>query len=49
MENYIKQRNEIDKTLEDECNKNLHKKLLKVLLKCYDERFNELIALVKAT
>ena len=43
MENYIKQRNEIDKTLEDECNKNLHKKLLKVLLKCYDERFNELI------
>ena len=43
MENYIKKRNEINKTLEHEYNKNLHKKLLKVLHKCYDERFNVLI------
>lgn len=43
MENYIKQRNEINKTLENEYNNNLCKKLLKTLLITYDERFNELI------
>jgi len=43
MEEYIQNKNKINKELEDNYNQNLHKKLLKVLLKCYDERFNELI------
>ena len=43
MEEYIKKINAINKSLEDNYNQNLQEKLLKVLLKCYDERFNELI------
>lgn len=43
MDEYIKKINAINKSLEDNYNQNLQEKLLKVLLKCYDERFNELI------
>jgi len=39
----IERVNQINKSLEDQYNLNLCEKLLKVLLECYDERFNEII------
>ena len=38
----IERINEMNKSLEDNYNQNLQEKLVKVLLNCYDERFNEL-------
>jgi len=39
----IERINQINKSLEDQYNQNLCGKLLKVLLECFDERFNEII------
>ena len=39
----IERINQINKSLEDKYNLNIRGKLLKVLLECYDERFDEII------
>ena len=39
---FIERINKMNKSLEDKYNLNLREKLVNVLLKCFDERFNEI-------